>query len=379
MASSLPRRRPMRHPARFEPGFALNPSGSFMALALAFARRLKLPFRADIALDVGTANTRIHVRGKGLVLNEASVICTRQPPPTGGATRAPQSVGADAKRMLGRLPAHIEGVRPIKGGVIAHFAETQRMIRQFIGMARAARTVPSSPRVTVSIASDATHIERRAIREAVEAAGAARVTLLEKPIAAALGAGLSARDTVGAVVVDIGAGTTEVGVIALGSVAHKASVRVGGDAFDHAIIGYVRRKHGVLIGEHTAERLKQEVGCAVCGGRETSLDVTGRSLLEGVPRMLRISSHEMVEALTDPLNQIVTLLKGALERTPPELAADIVGRGIVLTGGGALLYGIERRLAEETGLRVLVAANPMTCVVRGIGIAMETLGAHAFE
>ncbi|CDY78415.1 Rod shape-determining protein MreB [Caballeronia glathei] len=346
---------------------------------MALTQRFRQFFHPDIALDVGTANTRIHVRDKGVVLNEASVICIGQPGQTQRKADAPQSVGAEAKRMLGRLPGHIEGVRPIKGGVIAHFAETQRMIRQFIGTARAARAVPSSPRVTVSVASSATQVERHAIREAVHAAGAAHVTLLEKPIAAALGAGLSTRDGLGTVVVDIGAGTTEIGVVAFGSVAHKTSARVGGDAFDNAIISYMRRTHGLLIGEHTAERLKQDIGCAVSDGREIRLDIIGRNLLEGIPRTLGISSHEIFEALKDPLNQIVSLLKGALENTPPELAADIADRGIVLTGGGALLRGIDQRLANETGLRVLVAANPMTCVVRGTGIAIDTLGPYAFE
>ncbi|AXL53752.1 rod shape-determining protein [Paraburkholderia caffeinilytica] len=335
--------------------------------------------QTDIALDVGTANTRIYSRDKGMVLDEASVICVSSGGQTDASVLQTQVVGGEAKRMLGRLPRNIEAIRPIHGGVIAHFSETQRMIGEFIKMGRARRMLSASLHATVGVPSGATQVERRAIKEAIQGAGVTHVMLLEKPIAAALGAGVAVFDAIGSLVVDIGAGSTEIGVVALGSVAHKASARVGGDTFDRAIINHLRRARGLLIGEQTAERIKHEIGCAIAGDDETCVEVTGHNLSEGIPRTLQVSSSEVFEALCDPLNQIVSLLKSALERTPPELATDIADRGIVLSGGSARLHSMDRRLAQETGLRVLVATDPMTCVVRGMGMAIDSLQSYCFE
>jgi rod shape-determining protein MreB len=342
------------------------------------ARLLRL-FPAELALDVGTANTRIYVRGSGLVLDEASVICVHQPDPLVAGARPTQSVGAKAKEMLERLPRHIEAICPIRGGVISHFGASQEMIRHFFGLAHQGRRLSAAPRITITVPSGATPVERRAFREAVHGAGASRVSLLARPIAAALGAGLSISDAIGRMVVDVGAGTTEIGVIALGNVVHCLSARVGGNTFDEAIINYVRRTHGLLIGEHTAQRVKMAIGGAMPRETGCHVKITGRNLSEGVPRTSLLSSHEVLEALTDPLAKIVSLLKKALESTPPELASDIADRGLILTGGGALLHDLDRRLREETGLPVVLADAPMTCVVRGTGMAMETLATHFFE
>ncbi|SAL71910.1 rod shape-determining protein MreB [Caballeronia udeis] len=342
------------------------------------ARLLHL-FPTEIALDVGTANTRIHVRGTGVVLNEASVICIRQPDPLVAGARPTQSVGNEARSMLGRLPRHIEAICPIKGGVISDFSASRQMIQHFVGRADKGRRLSGAPRITITVPSGATQVERRAFREAVQGAGASNVALFERPLAAALGAGLTVAAAMGCMVVDVGAGTTDIGVIALGNVVCWSSARVGGNAFDDAIINYVRRKHGLLIGEHTAQRVKQMIGCAVPRKNELYIDITGRNLSEGVPRTLTLSSHEVFEALADPLAHIVSLLKSTLESMPPELASDIAGAGLMLTGGGALLDGLDDRLHEETGLPVVVAEEPMTCVVRGAAMAIETLEAHFFQ
>lgn len=280
--------------------------------------------------------------------------------------------------MLGRLPQNIEAITPIRGGVISNFQASEQMIRQFVRHARKGRRLTNAPRITVSVPGGATQVERRSFKEAIHGAGASHVALFERPLAAALGAGLAISEATGCMVVDVGAGTTEIGVIALGSVVRGASARVGGDTFDQAIVNYVRRTHGLLIGEHTAQRVKLEIGSALPPTYELVTGVTGRSLAEGVPRSMTLSSHEIYEAIIEPLDQIVSLLRRVLESTPPELAADIADRGFTLTGGSAMLRGLDQRLREETGLPVAVADQPMTCVIRGTGLAIETLDPHFF-
>ncbi|ACD20671.1 rod shape-determining protein [Paraburkholderia phytofirmans] len=332
----------------------------------------------ELALDVGTANTRIHISGAGLVLSQASVLCTHGRDSLRAGGRPTVSVGDEARKMLGRLPQNIEAITPIRGGVISNFQASEQMIRQFVRHARKGRRLTNAPRITVSVPGGATQVERRSFKEAIHGAGASHVALFERPLAAALGAGLAISEATGCMVVDVGAGTTEIGVIALGSVVRGASARVGGDTFDQAIVNYVRRTHGLLIGEHTAQRVKLEIGSALPPTYELVTGVTGRSLAEGVPRSMTLSSHEIYEAIIEPLDQIVSLLRRVLESTPPELAADIADRGFTLTGGSAMLRGLDQRLREETGLPVAVADQPMTCVIRGTGLAIETLDPHFF-
>lgn len=341
-------------------------------------RRL-LRFRpAELALDVGTANTRIHISGAGVVLSQASVLCTHGRDSLRAGGRPTVSVGDEARKMLGRLPQNIEAITPIQGGVISNFPASEQMIRQFVRHARNGRRLTNAPRITVTVPGGATQVERRAFKEAVHGAGASHVALLARPLAAALGAGLAISEATGCMVVDVGAGTTEIGVIALGSVVRGASARVGGDTLDQAIINYVRRTHGLLIGEHTAQRVKLEIGSALPPKDDLKTRLTGRSLAEGVPRSMILSSQEVYEAFIEPLEQIVSLLRRVLESTPPELAADIADRGFMLTGGSAMLRGLDQRLREETGLPVAVAEQPMTCVIRGTGLAIETLDSHFF-
>ncbi|MGA3252403.1 MAG: rod shape-determining protein [Paraburkholderia sp.] len=341
-------------------------------------RRLLRLIPAELALDVGTANTRIHISGAGVVLSQASVLCTHggDSPRAGGRPKV--SVGDEARRMLGRLPRNIEAVTPIQGGVISNFSASEQMIRHFVQHARKGRRLTNAPRITVTVPGGATQVERRAFKEAVQGAGASHVALLARPLAAALGAGLAISEATGCMVVDVGAGTTEIGVIALGSVVCGASARVGGDTLDQAIVNYVRRTHGLLIGEHTAQRVKLEIGSALPPRDNLVTGVTGRSLAEGVPRSMTLSGQEVYEAFIEPLEQIASLLRRVLESTPPELAADIADRGFTLTGGSAMLRGLDQRLREETGLPVAVAEQPMTCVIRGTGLAIETFDSHFF-
>ena len=327
-------------------------------------------FSNDLAIDLGTSNTLIYMRGKGIVLDEPSVVSIRQEGgPSGKKTIL--AVGKEAKEMLGKVPGNIEAIRPMKDGVIADFNITEQMIKQFIRMAHAPRMFAPSPRIIICVPCGSTQVERRAIKEAAHSAGAAQVYLIEEPMAAATGAGLPVSEATGSMVVDIGGGTTEVGVISLGGIVYKGSVRVGGDKFDEAIVNYIRRNYGMLIGEQTAEAIKKEIGSAFPGSEVKEMEVKGRNMSEGIPRSFTISSNEILEALTDPLNQIVSAVKIALEQTPPELGADIAGRGIMLAGGGALLRDLDRLLAEETGLPVFIAEDPLTCVVRGSGMALE--------
>ena len=333
---------------------------------------LRSYFSNDLAIDLGTANTLIYVRGKGIVLNEPSVVAIRT---EGGpnAKKTIQAVGTSAKQMLGKTPGNIIAIRPMKDGVIADFTVTEQMLKQFIKRVHDSRLLQPSPRIIICVPCGSTQVERRAIRESALGAGASQVYLIEEPMAAAIGAGMPVSDATGSMVVDIGGGTTEVGVISLGGMVYSGSVRVGGDKFDEAIINYIRRNYGMLIGETTAEAIKKEIGSAFPGSEVREMEVKGRNLAEGIPRSFTISSNEILEALTDPLNIIVGAVKKALEQTPPELGADIAEKGMVLTGGGALLRDLDRLLMEETGLPVVVAEDPLTCVVRGSGRALEEM------
>jgi rod shape-determining protein MreB len=279
--------------------------------------------------------------------------------------------------MLGRTPGNITVIRPMKDGVIADFTITEQMLKQFIRRVHKSNMFTPSPRIVICVPCGSTQVERRAIREAAYAAGARRVELIEEPMAAAIGADLPIEDATGSMVVDIGGGTTEVGVLSLGGAVYSGSVRVGGDKFDESIINYIRRNYGMLIGETTAENIKKEIGSAFPGSEVRDIEVKGRNLAEGVPRSFTISSNEILEALTDPLNSIVSAVKTALEQTPPELGADIVSKGMVLTGGGALLRDIDRLLMEETGLPVIIADDPLTCVVRGSGKALDRMDKYS--
>jgi len=329
-------------------------------------------FANDLAIDLGTANTLIWARSKGIVLDEPSVVSIRQEGGPNGK-KVIQQVGLAAKQMLGRTPGNITVIRPMKDGVIADFTVTEQMLKQFIRRVHKSNILTPSPRIVICVPCGSTQVERRAIREAAYAAGARRVELIEEPMAAAIGADLPIEEATGSMVVDIGGGTTEVGVLSLGGAVYSGSVRVGGDKFDEAIINYIRRNYGMLIGETTAENIKKEIGSAFPGSEVRDMEVKGRNLAEGVPRSFTISSNEILEALTDPLNSIVSAVKTALEQTPPELGADIVSKGMVLTGGGALLRDIDRLLMEETGLPVIIADDPLTCVVRGSGKALDRM------
>ena len=329
-------------------------------------------FSTDLAIDLGTANTLIYVRDRGIVLDEPSVVSIRTDP-QGSGKKTVQAVGLEAKQMLGRTPGNMQAIRPMKDGVIADFTVTEQMLKYFIKKVHDTRMLRPSPRIIICVPCGSTQVERRAIRESAIGAGARQVYLIEEPMAAAIGAGMPVADATGSMVVDIGGGTTEVGVISLGGVVYANSVRVGGDRMDDAIINYIRRNYGMLIGEATAERIKKQMGSAFPGAEVREMEVKGRSLAEGVPRSFNVSSNEILEALTEPLNAIVSAVKQALEQTPPELGADIAEKGMVLTGGGALLRDLDRLLMEETGLPVIVADDPLTCVVRGSGMALENM------
>jgi len=334
---------------------------------------LRRYFSTDLAIDLGTANTLIFSHGKGIVLDEPSVVAIRHEGGSHGR-KVIQAVGREAKAMLGKVPGNIEAIRPMKDGVIADFFITKEMIKHFVRMVHPPSIFVPHPRIVISVPGGATQVERRAISEAAKEAGAASVQLLHEPMAAGIGAGLPVSEASGSMVVDIGGGTTEVGVISLGGMVYKGSVRVGGDKFDEAIIQYVRDQNGMLIGAPTAEAIKTSIGSAFPSADVQEMEVRGRNIAEGVPRSFTISSNEVLEALTGQLNPIVSAVKTALENISPDLGADIAERGIVLTGGGALLRDLDRLLAEETGLPVLVAEDPLTCVVRGCGLALDTLG-----
>ena len=327
-------------------------------------------FSNDLAIDLGTANTLIYMRGKGIVLNEPSVVAIRQEGGPNGKTTI-HAVGHSAKQMLGRVPGNIQAIRPMKDGVIANFTVTEQMLKQFIRMVKPNKLFAPNPRIIICVPCGSTQVERRAIKESAEAAS--EVFLIEEPMAAAIGAGLPVSEAAGSLVIDIGGGTTEVGVISLGGMVYSGSVRVGGDKFDQALVSYVRRNFGMLIGEPTAELIKMEIGSAFPSSEANEIEVKGRNLSEGVPRTFTIHSNEVLEALTEPLNQIVGAVKTALEKTPPELGADIAERGMMLTGGGALLRDLDQLLQEQTGLPVHIAEEPLNCVVKGCGIALENI------
>ncbi len=341
-------------------------------------KKLRGLFSNDLSIDLGTANTLIYVRGQGIVLNEPSVVAVRQDRGAGSA-KAVAAVGGEAKRMLGRTPGNITTIRPMKDGVIADFTYTEEMLKHFIRKVHTSRFLRPSPRVLICVPCGSTQVERRAIKESALEAGARDVYLIEEPMAAAIGAGIPVGEASGSMVIDIGGGTSEVAVISLNGIVYSQSVRIGGDRFDEAIISYVRRNHGTLIGEATAERIKIEIGCAFPQPEVRSIDVSGRNLAEGVPRVVTINSNEVLEALHEPLSGIVSAVKQALEQTPPELCADVAERGIVLTGGGALLKDFDRLVSEETGLNVHIADDPLTCVARGGGRALELVDMQGNE
>lgn len=323
-------------------------------------------FSQDIGVDLGTANTLVFVKGKGIVIREPSVVAVdeRTNPKTVVA------VGADAKRMIGRTPGSITAVRPIKDGVIADFDMTADMLKAFIK-----RAISSSPfnraRVMICIPSGVTEVERRAVHDAAKSAGARYVSLIEEPMAAAIGAGLPVLEATGSMIVDIGGGTSEVAVISLGDIVTSKSVRVAGDNFDDAIISYVKRTFNLLIGERSAEDIKLKLGSAYPYEGEAAMEIKGRNLIDGLPKSVEITSEQVRQALAEPVDEILDSIRYTLDRTPPELAADIIERGITLTGGGALLRGLDKLIAAETGMPVKVAENPLDCVVNGTGICLE--------
>ncbi len=341
-------------------------------------KKLRGVFSNDLSIDLGTANTLIYVRGEGIVLNEPSVVAMRQDR-AGGGPRTVAAVGSEAKHMLGRTPGNIATVRPMKDGVIADFTMTEAMLQHFIQQVHKARFLRPSPRVLVCVPCGSTQVERRAIKESAEGAGARDVFLIEEPMAAAIGAGLPVHEARGSMVLDVGGGTSEVAVIALNGIVYSQSVRIGGDRFDEAIVNYVRRTRGTLIGEATAERIKFELGCAYPQSEIKELEVSGRNLAEGVPRVFTLNSNDVLDALHEPLQGIVAAVKSALEQTPPELCSDVAERGIVLTGGGALLRDLDKLIAKETGLHVHVADDPLTCVARGGGRALELIDQHGSD
>ncbi len=327
---------------------------------------LALPLGRDMAVDLGTANTKVHVKGRGIVLMEPSVVAIEK---DGGRILA---VGSEAKKMIGRTPGTIVAIRPLKDGVIADFDVTESMLRYFIQKVHK-RSFMVKPRVVVCVPSGVTEVEKRAVFEATLQAGARAAYLIEEPMAAAIGASLPVQEPTGNMVVDIGGGTTEVAVVSLGGIVTAESIRIGGDEFDEAIIQHVKKEYNVMIGERTAEEIKIEIGSAYPLPEEEDAEVRGRDLLSGLPKNIILSSEEIRAAIEEPLSSIIMAIKGTLEKTPPELSSDIMDRGIVLTGGGSLLKGLDERLRQETGMPVHVTEDPMICVVMGSGKALEEI------
>ncbi|MFO7259514.1 MAG: rod shape-determining protein [bacterium] len=319
----------------------------------------------DIAVDLGTANTLVYVKGEGIVLNEPSVVAVER------STNKPKGVGLEAKRMLGRTPEGIIAVRPLKDGVIADVDITELMLRHFLRQVTAKRLFKISPRVVIGVPSGITELERRAVRSSAMAAGAKAVYMVAEPMAAAIGVGLPVDTPTGNMIIDIGGGTTEIAVIALNGIVSDTSIRVGGDEIDNAIVTFMRKNYNLLIGEPTAEAIKIQIGSAFSNGEEREMEVKGRDLVSGIPKTVRVHSQEIRECIQEPIQQIVEAVRRALEITPPELAADIVDRGIVMTGGGSLIRGLDQLLAHETGLPIHVDEEPLTCVVRGAGKILD--------
>lgn len=333
---------------------------------------LKSFFYNDLAIDLGTANTLIYMKNKGIVLNEPTVVAIKY----GNLSKQTKNIvaiGLDAKKMLGKTPGNILAIRPLKEGVIADFQITEIMLKYFIKKVYKANFFKPSPRILVCVPCGSTQVERKAIKESVENTGARAVYLIEEPMAAAIGAGLPIDQASGSMIVDIGGGTTEVAIISLNGVVYASSIRIGGDKLDESITNYVRRHYGSLIGDSTAERIKIEIGAASQGNEIKELKVHGRNLAEGVPKSFTLNSDEIFESLQEPLSRIIYTIKSALEQTPPELASDISEKGIVLTGGGSLLKDIDKLISKETNLPVIIAKDPLTCVARGGGKALEII------
>lgn len=326
-------------------------------------------FSNDLAIDLGTANTLVYVRGKGIILNEPSVVAVHK---DSRGVKKVLAVGNEAKSMLGRTPGNIVAIRPLRDGVIADFDITEAMLKHFILSVHNRKSLVR-PRIIVSVPSGITQVERRAVRETVESAGAREVYLIEEPMAAAIGAGLPIAEPTSSMVVDIGGGTTEVAVISLAGVVYAKSARAAGDRIDEEIVQYMKRKYSLLIGERTSEIIKTEIGCAYPLNEIRTMEVKGRDLISGIPKTIETSSEEIREAIMEPVTLVVDAIKDALENAPPELAGDIVDRGIVLTGGGALLKNIDVLIREETGLPITIADDPLSAVARGAGMALDQL------
>jgi len=323
-------------------------------------------FTRDIGIDLGTANTLVFVKGKGIVLREPSVVAIRRD------TGTILAVGEEAKRMIGRTPGNIVAIRPMKDGVIADFDVTQTMLRHFIAKAYRRKSL-FYPQVVVCVPSGVTEVEKRAVLDATKQAGAREAFLIEEPMAAAIGAGLPVEEPTGSMIVDIGGGTTEVAIISLGGIVTSKSIRIGGDEMDEAVVNYIKRVYNLMIGERTAEEVKIQIGTAYAANEETTLDIRGRDLVTGLPKTLTITAKEIEKALADPVTQIMEAIKITLEKTPPELASDIMDKGIIMTGGGALLKGLDRLVAQETGMPVFLSDDPLDCVAMGSGKALAEI------
>jgi len=323
-------------------------------------------FSKDMGIDLGTANTLVYIKGKGIVVREPSVVAIQTD------TKQVLAVGEEAKRMIGRTPGNIVAIRPLKDGVIADFDITQNMLKYFIKRATSGRSL-FLPRVVICVPSGVTEVEKRAVEEAAIHAGAKEAYLIEEPMAAAIGAGLPVQEPTGSMIVDIGGGTTEVAIISLGGIVTSKSIRVGGDELDESIVNYIKKEYSLMIGERTAEEVKISIGTADANNKERKMNIRGRDLVTGLPKVIEISSKEVYEAMKDQIFAILDAIKSTLEKTPPELAADIMEQGIMLTGGGALLEGLNKLIAKETGMPVNVAENPLDCVALGTGKALESI------
>lgn len=324
-------------------------------------------FGKDMGIDLGTANTLVFVKGKGIVVNEPSVVAIKE------KTNQVLAVGDEAKQMIGRTPGNIVAIRPLKDGVIADFNTTEAMLKYFISKAHKKSFVSPKPRVIVCVPSGVTSVERRAVEEATQKAGAKKALIMEEPMAAAIGARLRVEEPTGNMVVDIGGGTTDVAVISLGGIVASRSLRVAGDEFDQYIVSYIKKEYNLMIGERTAEQIKIAIGAAYPIGEESTMDIRGRDLVSGLPKTLTITSKEVTEAIKEPVNAIIDAIKYTLEKTPPELSADIMESGIMLTGGGALLTGLDTLISIETGMPVNIAEDPLDCVAKGTGYALEDI------